>query len=206
MHLRDPAIQIGLFRSLPLRCCRVRCNDFGHAILRQASGISIEQWYLRHGRFRKGVKPRPKKPAKPESTIPLNTKDLFVNDLAATLEAHRSTNRAKIIRKIPRGPPQYKDKDWKHLTGIHDGGKTQSESPQHTNKSKDLIPGTIRKKVRRSVPPKTATNWLRTSDSQDSMIVRRIFIEKAAKVRLLNSKRGLQTVCDFQRTESTSAG
>lgn len=61
--------------------------------------------------------------------IPLNTKDIFIHDLAATLEAHRATNRAKIIRRIGTEPPIYKDKDWKHLRNLHDHQTIQRNNP-----------------------------------------------------------------------------
>ena len=199
MPLRIRTTRTDLFRSLPRKCRCVRDNALNQGSARYASSISKEEWYSRHGKYRRGTTPPPKKPVKSESKVHLNTKDVFVHDLAATLEAHRDTNRAKIIRKIPRGPPQYKDKDWKHLAGLHDGKETRDETSQEEEKPRNSSSEGSTNSGPGSSPPKTPTERLQTSKLKDEVMVRRILHDRLAKVRLLDSKKGLRTVCDTKK-------
>ena len=129
MHLRDRAIRVGGFRRLPLRKPRLCNTNINPLYSTYASELPEEQPYALHSEERQISKTTPKPAAKRRFEIPLNTKDIFVNDLRATLEAHRDTNRAKVIRKIGRPPPEYKDKDYKRLAGIHEDKKDESRSP-----------------------------------------------------------------------------
>lgn len=61
-----------------------------------------------------------------------NNPDIFVDDLEATLEAHRATNKAKIIRHIPVPP----DPAVKHITpGVRDDYEDHAEASGAENPS-----------------------------------------------------------------------
>ena len=113
MHYR--AASICLHPGTRLRCSHV-FNDLSIGPYRRASSIAQQQTRALQDGGRSDLEAGTANQMKVVSKMAEHNKEIFVDDLAATLEAHRASNRAKIIRKIPQPPPNYQD--WKRLAEV----------------------------------------------------------------------------------------
>ena len=103
-------------------------NDLSVALLRHASRTTKQPSSALQDGERNDLEAATADQMRTNSGNIRGKREIFIDDLAATLEAHRASNRANIIRKIDRPPPKYQD--WKRLTDITDRTKVYKKTVQ----------------------------------------------------------------------------
>ena len=152
------------FRHRPRLSYSHVLNDLRIALFRRASSVAEQRSSALQDGDKRDQGLLANKNKRTSSKSPNGDRKILVNDLAATLEAHRASNRASIIRKIHRPPPTYQD--WKQLDSITNHAAAHIEAEQDGRNTGEALVKTRAAKILHKRVSRPKINVVRQIDKQ----------------------------------------